>query len=86
MSPETPIYYNMAKRSSRCLQELFEGRADVRFNGSVTLTNGSEPEPDIAVIRQPQESGYRQEFSVSEGAISPLAFPEIQITLEQLLA
>ena len=32
MSPETPIHYNTAKRSSRRLQKLFEEFMDVRFN------------------------------------------------------
>ncbi len=49
MSPETPIHYSRAKRGVKYLEELlFNGKADVRFNGLITLSN-SEPEPDIAL-------------------------------------
>ncbi|NJN21076.1 MAG: Uma2 family endonuclease [Leptolyngbya sp. RL_3_1] len=57
MSPETPIYYTTAKRGAKYLEELLSGKADVRFNGPITLTD-SEPEPDIAIVRLP-ESAYR---------------------------
>ncbi len=56
MSPETPIHYTTAKRGAKYLQELLSGKADVRFNGPITLAD-SEPEPDIAVVRLP-ESAY----------------------------
>lgn len=56
MSPETPIHYTTAKRGAKYLEELLIGRADVRFNGPITLSN-SEPEPDIAIVRLP-ESNY----------------------------
>ena len=55
MSPETPIHYNTAKRGARYLEELLAGRADVRFNGPITLLN-SEPEPDIAIVRLPEST------------------------------
>ena len=35
--PETPIHYNTAKRGARYLEELLIGKADVRFNGPITL-------------------------------------------------
>lgn len=57
MSPETPIHYSTAKRGTKYLEALLAGKADVRFNGPITLLN-SEPEPDIAVVRLP-ESAYR---------------------------
>ncbi|HEY9695738.1 MAG TPA: Uma2 family endonuclease [Trichocoleus sp.] len=56
MSPETPIHYTTAKRGAKYLEELLSGKADVRFNGPITLAN-SEPEPDIAIVRLP-ESAY----------------------------
>jgi Uma2 family endonuclease len=55
MSPETPIHYTTAKRGAKYLEELLSGKADVRFNGSITLSN-SEPEPDIAIVRLPELS------------------------------
>ena len=56
MSPETPIHYNRTKRGTEYLEELLRGRADVCFNGPITLES-SEPEPDIAIVRLP-ESAY----------------------------
>lgn len=56
MAPETPLHYNIAKRDSRHLETLLQGKADVRFNGPITLAE-SEPEPDIAIVRLP-ESAY----------------------------
>jgi hypothetical protein len=40
--PETPIHYNTTNRSSRRLQGLFEGLADVRFNGPVTIQKSKQ--------------------------------------------
>lgn len=34
---------------------MLSGKADVRFNGPVTLSD-SEPEPDIAIVRLPESS------------------------------
>ena len=55
MSPETPIHYTTAKRGAKYLEELLLDRADVRFNGPITLSV-SEPEPDIAIVRLPESS------------------------------
>ncbi|NJL86542.1 MAG: Uma2 family endonuclease [Leptolyngbyaceae cyanobacterium SM1_1_3] len=52
MSLETPIHYSTAKQDARYLESLLSGKADVRFNGPITLVD-SEPEPDIAVVRLP---------------------------------
>ncbi|QLE56876.1 Uma2 family endonuclease [Nostoc sp. TCL26-01] len=144
MSPETPIHYSTAKRGAKYLEELLIGRADVRFNGPITLSN-SEPEPDIAIVRLP-ESAYNQRHpeppdifwvvevaksslqkdlelktsiyasanipeywvlnlstgqiivfrephngkyvskqTIGEGKITPIAFPDIQVSVEKLL-
>ncbi|AFZ48658.1 protein of unknown function DUF820 [Cyanobacterium stanieri PCC 7202] len=58
VSPELPIHYNTTKRSANYLKQLLKDKADVRFNGPVTLAN-SEPEPDIAIVKLP-ESKYDQ--------------------------
>jgi Uma2 family endonuclease len=55
MSPETPIHYATAKRGAKYLEALLLGKADVRFNGLITLSD-SEPEPDIAIVRLPESS------------------------------
>ncbi|PSN11112.1 hypothetical protein C7293_25540 [filamentous cyanobacterium CCT1] len=57
MSPETPIHYTTAKQGAKYLETLLAGKAEVRFNGPITLAD-SEPEPDIAIVRLP-ESTYR---------------------------
>ncbi|MBD1870993.1 Uma2 family endonuclease [Cyanobacteria bacterium FACHB-471] len=55
MSPETPIHYTTAKRGAKYLEELLSGKADVRFNGPITLAD-SEPEPDIAIVQLPEST------------------------------
>jgi len=144
MSPESPIHYATAKRGSKYLETLLSGRADVRFNGPITLAD-SEPEPDIAIVRlpesayfdrhpfaadiywivevaksslktdrdikaeiygiagipeywlldlggqcltvfrTPQAGHYTEEQTLSTGAIAPLAFPDIEVSVERLL-
>lgn len=58
MSPELPQHYNTVKRSVSYLEKILNGKADIRFNGPITLSN-SEPEPDIAIVKLP-ESNYDQ--------------------------
>lgn len=144
VSPETPLHYNTAKRGARYLEELLAGRAEVRFNGPITLSD-SEPEPDIAIVRspesrydarhpnpedifflvevaqtslkkdlelkksiyaaaeiqeywvldlqsrkitvfrEPQEGDYSLKQELSQGNLSPIAFPDIKVTVERLL-
>ncbi|HYX16544.1 MAG TPA: hypothetical protein VE944_19690 [Nostoc sp.] len=55
---DTPI--SEPERSSAMLDELLSGKADIRFNGPVTLSD-SEPEPDIAIVRLP-ESCYNGRY------------------------
>ncbi|NES00728.1 MAG: Uma2 family endonuclease [Symploca sp. SIO1B1] len=143
MSPETPIHYNTAKRGSKYLEELLVGKAEVRFNGLITLLN-SEPEPDIAIVRLPEsrydarhprakdifwlievantsqkkdlglkkelyaiaqiqeywvwdliarnmtvfrgpsKSSYLVQQEITQGEITPLAFPDIKVSVERL--
>jgi Uma2 family endonuclease len=64
MSPETPLHYATAKRGAKYLEELLLGKADVRFNGPITLAD-SEPEPDIAIVRLP-ESIYNDRHPVPQ--------------------
>ena len=145
MSPETPIHYSTAKRGAKYLEQLLAGKADVRFNGPITLTD-SEPEPDIAIVRlpeytynnrhpgsndifwlievaktslkkdvelktriyataeiqeywvldisskrlivfrEPQNGQYVIEQTFVRGEVIPLAFPEVRVLIERLLA
>ncbi|MFN9172958.1 MAG: Uma2 family endonuclease [Synechocystis sp.] len=52
VSPELPQHYSTVKRGTSYLTNLLQDKADVRFNGPVTLGN-SEPEPDIAIVKLP---------------------------------
>ncbi|MEM8638042.1 MAG: Uma2 family endonuclease [Cyanobacteria bacterium P01_G01_bin.54] len=52
MTPESPLHYSSAKQGTRHLESLLGDRAEVRFNGPITLAN-SEPEPDIAIVHPP---------------------------------
>jgi Uma2 family endonuclease len=145
MSPETPLHYATAKRGAKYLETLLQGRADVRFNGPITLAD-SEPEPDIAIVRlpesayferhpfaedifwvvevaksslktdrdikaeiygiagipeywlvdlvsggltvfrSPQAGQYTEEFTLKSGAISPVMFPDIAVSVGRLIA
>ena len=144
MSPETPIHYTTAKRGTKYLEELLSGKADVRFNGPITLSD-SEPEPDITIVRlpessyhnrhpgpkdifwivevaktslkkdletklaiyamaeiqeywvvdlstkqvivfrNPQEGKHLEESKIAKGTITPLAFAEVSVSVQQLL-
>lgn len=64
MPPEKPIHYATANEGSHYLSRLLKGKADVRFNGPITLTD-SEPEPDIAVVKI-RESRYRDRHPTPE--------------------
>lgn len=145
MSPETPLHYTTAKRSAKYLEDLLSGRADVRFNGPITLSD-SEPEPDLAIVRlpesiysdrhpapedifwiievaktslksdletkaviyataqiqeywvlslstkqmvvfrNPQGGRYIEELTLDQGSVAPLAFADISVSVERLLA
>ncbi|MEH2061277.1 MAG: Uma2 family endonuclease [Nostoc sp.] len=145
MSPETPIHYTTAKRGAKYLEELLSGKADVRFNGPITLSD-SEPEPDIAIVRlpessysdrhptpkdifwivevaktslkkhleikaaiyakaaiqeywvlnlsakqiivlkNPQDGNYVEKYTIEEGMITPLAFPDVSVSVKRLFS
>lgn len=57
MSPETPLHYALAKQGAKYLETLLAGRAEVRFNGPITLSD-SEPEPDVAIARLPASAYF----------------------------
>lgn len=54
MVPQDPPHASTADEGSDYLKALFNGRAKVRAQLPVTLSDHSEPEPDIAVVRLDQ--------------------------------
>lgn len=64
MTPEDPFHYFLSDRGSDYLKHLLQGKAKVRLDGSITLSN-SEPEPDIAIVQLP-ESRYRDRHPYPE--------------------
>lgn len=64
ISPELPKHYNTVKKSVNYLTNILKNKADVRFNGLITLSN-SEPEPDIAIVKLP-ESQYNEHHPYAE--------------------
>ncbi len=82
MSPETPIHYTTAKQGAKYLETLLAGKAEIRFNGPITLTD-SEPEPDIAIVRLP-ESNYVERHPTTADIfwIIEVAHSSLKIDLE----
>ncbi|MGL4502747.1 MAG: Uma2 family endonuclease [Planktothrix sp.] len=64
MSPESPSHYYTVKQGTKYLETLLTGKADIRFNGPITLSE-SEPEPDIAIVRLP-DSIYKDHHPYGE--------------------
>jgi Uma2 family endonuclease len=57
MSPISPGHALAVDALSELLVPAVAGRAHVRVQNPITLDNGSEPQPDLAVVRRPW-SGY----------------------------
>jgi Uma2 family endonuclease len=146
MSPEGAPHSSYCSEIAEYLRKVLGDRAKVREAHPITLLNNSEPEPDIAIVRnrstlyrdrQPypedifwlievanstlvkdlgmkkdlyanagiaeywvlnlpasalvvfrdlKTSGYQSETIYTSGLISPLAFPDLTIDIQQLLA
>jgi Uma2 family endonuclease len=144
VSPEGLPHTYYSDRFSKILQKRLGDRAQVREGRPITLSNNSEPEPDIAVVQpldqvylehhpypdnifwiieysnttlandlgikkniyaepniqeywvvnlkdfqltvfcSPTPTGFRSEFTLAEGTLSPEAFPDLQIEVQQL--
>lgn len=146
MSPEGAPHSSYCGEIAEYLRRILGDRAKVREAHPITLVTNSEPEPDIAIVRNrstlyrdrhphPEDifwlieianstlakdlgtkkdlygnagiaeywvlnlqttklivfrdlgkSGYQSETSLTTGIISPLAFPDLEIDIQQLLA
>jgi Uma2 family endonuclease len=145
MPPEGTPHAHLSDEAADYLRELLRGRAKVRDAKPITLSNRSEPQPDIAIVqplgdeyfehhpypenvfwliefsdsslskdleikskvyaeagipeywvinlkprklvvfRSPTPEGYEFKQTLSDGEIAPLAFPEVQISVQRLL-
>jgi Uma2 family endonuclease len=143
MPPEGEAHAYFSDRAAKLLQRLLAGRAQIREGRPVTLPNGSEPQPDVAIVqpldtvylkhhpypeniflaieysnttlsydladkqiayahagileywvvdlqnlelvifREPAPLGYRSMTKLTDGRISPLAFPDLAIDVRQ---
>ncbi|TAE60046.1 MAG: Uma2 family endonuclease [Nostocales cyanobacterium] len=83
LSPELPQHYNTAKRGVNYLASVLYGKADVRFNGPITLSN-SEPEPDIAIVKLP-ESQYNQHHPYPEDIFLVIEVANTSLAKELLI-
>ncbi len=143
MAPEGIPHADLSDEAARYLGQLLWDKARVRDSKPITLSNNSEPEPDLCicrdirynthhpypedifwvvefsnsslakdlqvksktyaaagikeywvvnvkdarliVFRSPSLEGYRTETTLTEGAICPIAFPDIAVSVEKLL-
>jgi Uma2 family endonuclease len=50
MSPKGPAHESVSQRMTRTFVRLFDGLASVRIQSSFAASDGSEPEPDLALV------------------------------------
>jgi Uma2 family endonuclease len=50
MSPKGPAHESVSQRMTRLFVRAFEGRASVRIQAPFAASDGSEPEPDVALV------------------------------------
>ncbi|MEJ5337056.1 Uma2 family endonuclease [Thermus oshimai] len=79
MSPLGPKHFLMVLHLDHRLKEALGGKALVAVQSPLRLSEDSEPEPDLMVLKGPLERyGERlptPEFYTPEEPVSPLAFP-----------
>ncbi len=145
MSPEGKPHAHLSSDAADYFRDLLRGRAKIREGKPITLPNHSEPEPDIAVVRDlgdtylehhpypedifwvveysdssltkdlevkpktyaqggileywvtnlkrmelvvfrnPGDDDYGEKRTLIEGDISPVAFPDVVVSVERLL-
>jgi Uma2 family endonuclease len=78
MPPVGPAHAYRVTRLMRLLEGIFGGRAALRVQQPITLDTLSEPEPDIALVRLPEE---RYEFAHPTSADALLVIEVADATL-----
>ena len=70
MPPEGEPHVYFSDRAAQILRSLLLGQAQVREGRPITLPNGSEPQPDLAIV-QPLDTVYLALFCHSPESIIP---------------
>jgi Uma2 family endonuclease len=65
MPPEREAHVYFSDRTAKLLQRMLAGRAQIREGRPITLPNGSEPQPDIAIV-QPLDTVYLEHHPYPE--------------------
>lgn len=82
MSPQGAAHATAIRRMTRALETVFRGGHDIRVQLPIALSDDSEPEPDVAVVRGTIEDYEEQHPStavlIGEVADSTLHFDQIR--------
>ncbi len=92
MSPIGRRHYAFVNNLNQLLVVRLSGRAIVAVQGPVVLADDTEPEPDVAIIRRRQVAETSLAYDRSTklrlypASVSPLAFPDVSVTLAEIFA
>jgi Uma2 family endonuclease len=78
MSPEGTPHASKRTTTQEYLAEVLGDRAQIRVGDPITLPNGSEPEPDIAIVQR-VEDNYLSHHPYPENIFPPVNFPLIAV-------
>lgn len=81
MSPEGSAHANRRIKAQDRLRQLLGDRAQVRPAAPITLPNGSEPEPDLA-IAQPLEDEYDQHHPYPENIFWLIEYSNTRLDID----
>lgn len=79
MPPEGPLHANLNSNTADYLRELLKNQAQVREGHPVTLSDDSEPEPDIAIVQR-LAAGYGQHHPYPENIFWLIEFSDSSLT------
>jgi Uma2 family endonuclease len=65
MPPEGEAHVYFSERAAEILRRILAGQAQIREGRPVTLPNGSEPQPDVAIVR-PLDTVYLEHHPYPE--------------------
>lgn len=65
MAAKKPPHSAITKTASDYLRDLLKGKADVRVQDPIRLSDRSEPEPDIAIVRRVEPRNYIERHPIA---------------------